>query len=163
MSSSAEAGRTSSGMQLLAQDYGEILAALEASTESKGHERRTAARMEVQAQVKIVPFGDGRPGTPYTCLTRDLSFKGIGLLQGRQSARGSQFILYLPRKEDAAPLALVCSVMFCRELADGLFNIGAAFVAPYDPTSPTGIKTRARTATSAAETELDRIRQSILG
>jgi predicted nucleic acid-binding Zn ribbon protein len=40
----------------------------------------------------MAPSNDGKAsaGDAYTCLTRDLSFKGIGLFQSRQSARGSQ-------------------------------------------------------------------------
>ena len=143
-------------MQLVAQDYGEILAALQAANDTKGHERRTAARMEVQAQVKVMPFRDGKPGKPFTCLTRDLSFKGIGLLQSKQSPRGSQFVIELPRRDADAPLSLLCMVMFCRELAEGLYNVGASFNEVYDPNAPAKRK-------SPGESELDRIRQSILG
>ena len=37
--------------QLLAQDYAEVLAALQACSDSKGSERRTAVRMDVQAKI----------------------------------------------------------------------------------------------------------------
>src|SRR5688572_9039352 len=86
-------------MQLLAQDYAEIVAALKALTDTKGHERRTTARMEVQAQVKVFPYKDGKTSDAYTCLTRDLSFKGVGLFQSKQAPRGSQFVVSLPRQE----------------------------------------------------------------
>src|SRR5215213_10073757 len=118
-------------MQLLGQDYAEIVAALKALTDTKGHERRTTARMEVQAQVKIFPFKDGKTTDPYTCLTRDLSFKGVGLFQSRQPARGSQFVVVLPRQENE-PLSLLCTVMYARAMADGLYNVGAAFNSVYD-------------------------------
>jgi hypothetical protein len=146
-------------MQLVAQDYGEILAALKAATDTKGHERRTTARMEVQAQVKLLPYCDGTTGKPFTCLTRDLSFKGIGLLQCKQSPRGSQFVIELPRRNAEAPLTLLCTVMYCRELAEGLYNVGASFNAVYDPDAPV---TRGSSGASGVS-ELDRIRQSILG
>src|SRR4051794_29224540 len=121
-------------MQLLAQDYAEIMAALQAARDTKGQERRTSARMEIQAQVEVLPFKDGQTGKPYTCLTRDLSFKGIGFLQARSSPRGSQFLIVLPRKE--GEISILSTVMFCRELADGLFNVGAAFNSIYDPNAP---------------------------
>ena len=143
-------------MQLVAQDYGEILAALQAANDEKGHERRTAARMEVQAQVKLTPYHEGKAGKSFTCLTRDLSFKGIGLLQGKQSPRGSQFLIELPRRNAEAPLTLLCSVMYCRELAEGLYNVGASFIEVYDPNTPAK-------RSSPGVSELDRIRQSILG
>jgi hypothetical protein len=159
----SETGRTPT-IQLLAQEYAEVVAALQAATDGKGHERRTAARMEVQAQVKVTPFRDGEAGKSFTVLTRDLSFRGVGLLQGRQSARGSQFVIHLPRREGEAPLGMMCTVMFCRELADGLFNIGASFNSHYDPNAKPVAELRrgggAGVATS--EAEMDRIRQSIL-
>jgi hypothetical protein len=155
----SDQGRASS-IQLVAQDYGDILAALQSATDTKGHERRTAARMEVQAQVKVMPYRDGKTDKPFTSLTRDLSFKGIGLLQGRQSARGSQFVIELPRRNGES-LAMLCTVMFCRELADGVFNIGASFNGVYDPNGPAAeLKRR---SSGGGESELDRIRQSILG
>src|SRR5690349_11213074 len=120
-----DAGRTSS-MQLVAQDFGDILATLKAAEDTKGHERRGSTRMDVQAQVKVVPFKDGQPSEPFTCMTRDLSFKGIGLLQSKQSPRGSQFVITLPRK-DGESMSILCTVMYCRVLADGIYNVGAAF------------------------------------
>src|SRR3954466_9274744 len=96
-----DAARTES-MQLLAQDLGNVLAALRAAAESKAHERRTSARMDVQAQVRVIPFNDGVPGEPFTCLTRDLSFKGIGLFQSTLSPRGLKFVITLPTRGGAS-------------------------------------------------------------
>jgi len=151
-------------MQLMAQDYAEILASLKALTDTKGHERRTAARMDVQAQVKIVPCKDGKASASdaYTCLTRDLSFKGIGLFQSRQSARGSQFVIELPRREDK-PLTLLCTVMYCRALADGLYNVGATFNRTFDFNAPPVVEFRGVAPSLGGEAERNRIRDSILG
>ena len=153
-------------MQLLAQDYAEIVAALQAATDTKGSERRTAVRMEVQAKISVCPVAGATLGKPFTCMSRDVSFKGMGLLQARPSPRGSQFVVWLPR-QDGEPLALVCTVMYCRELADGLFNVGAAFAGKYDggsgeaPGASGGAGGSPQTA--AGKTELNRIRESILG
>lgn len=157
----AAAATAAQSMQLLAQDYGDVLASLQALNDTKGHERRTTARMEVQAQVKLFPYKDGKLGPAFTCLTRDLSFKGVGLFQSRQSARGSQFVVMLPRKEGEF-LSLLCTVMYCRALADGLYNVGATFNCPYDFNAPPVVEFRAAPALSGEE-ELKRIRQSILG
>jgi hypothetical protein len=160
-----DAVRTAS-MQLVAQDFGNILATLKAAEETKGHERRTTTRMDVQAQVKVVPIKDGKPAEPFTCMTRDLSFKGIGLLQSRQSARGSQFVITLPKK-DGESASILCMVLYCRVLADGIYNVGAEFLRPYDFNAPPTVEFRRDGAPSGAgrggEGELDRIRQSILG
>jgi hypothetical protein len=148
-------------MQLLAQDYAEVLGALKALTDSKGHERRTAARIDAQAQVKIYPCKDGAPGRPFTCLTCDLSFNGVGLFQSRQSNRGSQFVIELPRREDR-PLILLCMVMYCRALADGLYNVGATFIEPYDFNAPPAGGFGGNVLVTGGETELNRIRNCIL-
>ena len=147
-------------MQLLAQDYAEVVAALKALNDTKGHERRTSARMEVQAQVKIHPFVDGKVGPPFTCMTRDVSFRGIGLLQSKPSPKDAQFVIILP-KRDGKQLTVLCTVMYSRPLADGLYNIGASFNQVFDfdkppPAAPI------RGAVRDPDAELQRIRQSIL-
>jgi hypothetical protein len=162
-SGSAPRGPT---MQLLAQDYAEVLAALQALTDTKGHERRATARMEVQAQVKVHPFKDGKTSDAYTCLTRDLSFKGVGLFQSKQAPNGSQFVVILPRQENE-PLSLLCTVMYTRPLADGLYNVGATFNSRYDFNAKPAVEFRgtagaAPTPALSGEEELKRIRQSIL-
>jgi hypothetical protein len=153
-------------MQLLAQDYAEVLAALKALTDTKGHERRTTARMEVQAQVKIFPFKDGKIEDPYTCLTRDLSFKGVGLFQAKNAPRGSQFVVMLPRQENEV-LTILCTVMYSRPMADGLYNVGAAFNSIYDFNAKPAVQFRDNAAPGAngasGDDEMKRIRQSILG
>ena len=147
-------------MQLAAQDYAEVVAALKALNDTKGHERRTSARMEVQAQVKLYPFVNGQVGQPFTAMTRDVSFRGIGLLQSKPSPSGTQFVVVLP-KQIGKPLPMLCVVMYSRPLADGLYNIGAAFTQQFDfdrppPPAPT------RAAGGDPDAELKRIRQSIL-
>ena len=157
-------------MQLLAQDFGDVLAALRAAQDAKGHERRTSTRMDVQTQVKVVPFKDGALAAPFTCMTRDLSFKGIGLLQSRTAARGSQFVITLP-KPDGESMSLLCTVMYCRALADGIYNIGASFNRTYDFNAPPAVQLRGgaggptagQPGAKPSAAEMDRIRQSILG
>ena len=171
----SDAAAPTDSMQLVAQDYAEVLAALKAMNDTKGHERRTFARMDVQAQVKCYPITNGRMGTPFTCMTRDLSFRGIGLLQAQPSPKGTQFVIVLP-KQLGKPLPVLCVVQYSRPLADGLYNIGAAFVRTFDfnkapiNDAPAPAAKPAKPATQPAqsatpadpEAELKRIRQSIL-
>jgi hypothetical protein len=56
---------------------------------------------------------------------------------------------------------MLCTVMYCRELADGIYNVGASFSRTYDfqalpPAAPPPSPLQ-------CANELDRIRQSILG
>ena len=148
-------------MQLAAQDYAEVVAALKALNDTKGHERRTSARMEVQAQVKLYPFVNGQVGQPFTAMTRDVSFRGIGLLQSKPSPSGTQFVVVLP-KQVGKPLPMLCVVMYSRPLADGLYNIGAAFSQQFDFDKPPPAAPTRNTANSDPDAELKRIRQSIL-
>jgi hypothetical protein len=150
-------------MQLPAQDLGDILATLREAQDTKGHEQRTSSRMDVQAQVRVVPFKDGALATSFTCMTRDLSFKGIGLLQSRQAARGSQFVITLP-KPGGESKSFVCTVMYCRALADGIYNVGATFHRTYDfPAAPAAEFRNGGSPAQPSASEMDRIRQSILG
>jgi hypothetical protein len=167
-----DAGRAQT-MQLVAQDFAEVLDTLKKAAEAKGHERRTTARMDVQAQIKVHPYKDGQVGHAYTCLTRDLSFKGIGLFQSTQAARGSQVVVLLPR-EDAEALAVLCTVMYCRTMADGLYNVGVSFNRVFDIDAKPAVEFRGGAAGAAGspptagagagsgEDELKRIRRSIL-
>ena len=153
-------------MQLVAQDYAEIVAALKAAGLSKGSEQRRAARMELQAQVKAFPHREGAVGQLYTALTRDLSFKGVGLFQSKPIGQGQQFVVILPRGGEREPLAVLCVVMYCRAMAEGLYNVGASFVKPFEFGSPppnalAGVR-HATTTAAQSEAELKRIRQSIL-
>jgi hypothetical protein len=163
----ADTARASS-MQLLAQDLGDILTALRAAQDTTGHERRRSARLDVQARVEVVPFEDGHLGRAFTCMTRDVAFKGLGLLQSRRAARGSQFVITLPKGGDES-MSILCTVMYCRELADGIYNVGATFSRTYEsPVQPPASTPPASTATPPAGAEhsveeLNRIRQSILG
>jgi hypothetical protein len=156
----AEATPRIQTVQLHAQDYAEVVAALKALNDNKGSERRTTARMDVQAKIEIYPYANGKVGQPFSCLTRDVSFRGIGLFQSKPAPRGTQFVVVLP-KQIGKPLPMLCTVMYSRPLADSLYNVGASFVATYSFDKPP--ESVASPATAAADAELNRIRQSILG
>ena len=153
-------------MQLLAQEYAEVVAALQAAGASKGSEQRRAARMDLQAQVKAFPCREGAVGQLYTALTLDLSFKGIGLFQSKPMTKGDQFVVVLPRGGEWEPLAILSVVMYCRPMAEGLYNVGALFAKPFEFESASGdMQAGVRNAAAASaqpEAELKRIRQSIL-
>jgi hypothetical protein len=160
-------------MQLPAQHFGDVLAVLRAAQDSKGHEQRVSSRMDVQAQVKVIPFKDGALAAPFTCMTRDLSFKGVGLLQSRLAEPGSQFVVMLP-KPGGASMPVLCTVMYCRALADGIYNVGATFSRKYDfhaapvANGGNGLGGNAAPVPPDADgrpnaDEMSRIRQSILG
>lgn len=110
-------------MQISAQHLAEIVDAARKS-ESGAADKRRYVRQPVVTRVEIFSHGTG---TTYAALTRDLSVEGLGLLQSLPMARGEQFSISLPRVK-ARPLLAQCTVLHTREIAEGIFGIGAAFV-----------------------------------
>src|SRR5690349_948164 len=120
-------------MQIAAQHLGEVVEAIkrmEGGGES--NEKRRFSRFTVVTQVHVLTPSTGRT---YTALTRDLSMEGMGLMQSVPLARGEQIAVSLPRGK-AGTLIAQCTVMHARELADGIWGIGALFVSA----SPQGPK-----------------------
>jgi hypothetical protein len=113
-------------MQIAAQHLGEVVEAIKA-LEGGGpaSEKRRFSRFNVVTQVQVLTPSTGRA---YTALTRDLSMEGLGLMQSVAMARGEQITISLPRGK-AGTLLAQCTVMHARELADGIWGIGALFVA----------------------------------
>ena len=125
-----------------------------------GMEKRRAARMEIHTTVVIIPLQGSKAGRPFTALTRDVSAVGIGMLQATSCALNEQLLVHLPRARKE-PLVMLCNVMHVRMLADGLYLIGAEFVAEGPPPSLATSAPKSNTAASP-EAEQARIRSSIL-
>lgn len=115
-------------MQLTLQTFAEILEALrDPKVANSGSEQRQATRFEIQTKVMAAPISGGRVGRAYFALTRDVSNRGIGLLQSLPMKHGDEFLVRLPRTCSRPPFVFVCGVMFAGALADGLTGIGAQF------------------------------------
>jgi hypothetical protein len=112
-------------MQLAAQHLAEIVETVKKmEAADKGSEKRRSARFTVIARVEVMQTVSKRV---YTALTRDLSLEGIGLLQSWPMGNGEEFSISLPRGKGAYVVAR-CKVAHARELADGIWGIGAIFV-----------------------------------
>lgn len=143
------------GIQLSASDLSQVLDSLKGSGSTlAGLEQRRVARMEVQAKVVVAPLVDGRLTGSFTALTRDISFRGIGLLQDLGLNPKQQFVVRLPRGNKDALLVL-CTVSRCIPLADGIFAIGAEF-------SSVLARDSAEAMLKSGEAAVDRIRQTVL-
>lgn len=142
-------------MQLPLQTFAEILEALRGpKVASSGSEKRQATRFEIQTRIMAAPMNGGRVGRVYCALTRDISNRGIGLLQSIPMKRGDEFIIRLPRNGSRPPFVFICGVMFAGALADGLTGIGAQFNA---------VATEEQAgALEPAQQELKRIQNSVL-
>jgi hypothetical protein len=86
--------------------------------------------MDVQGTVVIAPLNvDGSLGKPFTAVTRNISFVGVGLLQSKPLIEGQQVIVRLPRGAGGRqPMFVRCTVMHVRPLADGLYVVGVEFI-----------------------------------
>lgn len=112
-------------MQIAAQHLGEVVEAIKRlEGEGPSNEKRRYARFTVVTKVQIFTPSTGRT---YSALTRDLSMEGMGLMQAVPMARGEQIAVSLPRGKHGS-LVAQCTVMHARELADGIWGIGALFV-----------------------------------
>jgi hypothetical protein len=59
---------------------------------------------------------------------RRISVQGIGLLHEQAISIGEEFTLLLPRPQ-RSPVSVRCSSVRCEEGGDGLYRIGAVFIA----------------------------------
>jgi len=115
-------------MLISAQQFAEIVNYLRnKASVSLGSEKRRTTRMELRAKVICTPINDGMPGQRFSVLTRDLSMEGIGLLTAIPIKQGQQFIAMLPRN-DAETVFILCDVMHCGVVADGMFALGCRYL-----------------------------------
>jgi len=112
-------------MQISAQHLAEIVEAAR-KLEGAASDKRRYVRHSVVSRVDILSHAIG---ATYAALTRDLSVEGLGLLNSVPLERGEQFSVSLPRTAKAGPLVAQCTVLHMREVAEGIWGIGAAFVA----------------------------------
>jgi hypothetical protein len=123
-------------VQLQIQHYGAVVDALRTVAASGGSEKRRHNRVEIQAKIDLALLSNSPTGSHvtrvYAGLTRDVSIGGLGVMQYVPIEVGQQFIAVLPTGKDAS-LYMVCKSVFCRALAEGVFGIGAEFVAQAKP------------------------------
>ena len=81
--------------------------------------------MTVSAKVNLHLLDNNRVVKTFSALTRDISLTGVGLLQGIALSSKQSVILALPRP--TTPLFVICIVMHCRPLADGVLSVGLEF------------------------------------
>lgn len=139
-------------MQLSPQHLAEVVEAI-SKREDGGSDKRRFARFAVVSRVKVLNPTSGRS---YIALTRDVSMEGIGLMQSESMGKGEQLAVSLPRGRHG-PLVALCTVLHARELADGIWGIGALFASASAQAPPEA----AASANDAAEAQ--RIAAKMLG
>lgn len=113
-------------MKFTNQEFAHILAALQAEERATdAADRRRHSRIDIGIVIQVV---DAATKRSYSAMTRDISFTGISIVQSAMPTLNSYVIIQLPRRRQKFD-AVRCQVMHVRDLADGLFCIGCAFVA----------------------------------
>jgi len=90
-----------------------------------GCERRRHARSTFLAPVTVVRVQDGRCHE-MSCLSRDISSGGIGLLHNAPLEIGPA-VVKVPRRNGDV-MQLPCEVVWCHACGEGWYVAGAAFV-----------------------------------
>jgi hypothetical protein len=109
-------------MQLTAEMYREILRSLRSdSHSSRNLEKRGAPRVGLRSKISVIHGGRA----PAITWCRDLSMNGIGLVHTESMPVGSQFTAMFPGHANDA-LAVIYTVVNCKELSKSLFSIGAS-------------------------------------
>ena len=114
-------------LALSSQILAEVVATLkQAGHDDAGRELRRATRIEVRSRIVVWPIVDGRSGEAVSVYARDISARGIGLLQSGAQAMRGRFVVGLPRGR-REPVLVSCRSLHTRELADRLHFVGAEF------------------------------------
>ena len=89
-------------------------------------DRRRAVRVPHRASFDIRPLLNDGVGPVVTVILQDLSVSGMGVLHSASMRLGQQYQIPLQRVQGDA-LSLVCTVVRCEQLDEGLFSIGFEF------------------------------------
>ena len=96
------------------------------TAESAMTDRRKALRVPHRASFDIRPLLNDGIGAVVTVILQDLSVSGMGVLHSAPLRMGQQYQIPLQRGFGEA-LSLVCTVVRCEQLDEGLFSIGFEF------------------------------------
>jgi c-di-GMP-binding flagellar brake protein YcgR len=96
------------------------------TAESAMSDRRRAARVPHRASFDIRPLLNDGMGSPITVILLDLSVSGMGVLHSSALPMGHQYQIPLQRGFTES-LSLVCTVVRCEQLDEGLYSIGFEF------------------------------------
>ena len=91
-------------------------------------ERREHPRVEFGRRATIIPLVEGKPAQARIIVIRDMSIKGVGMLQSEPMDLADQFVLDVS-KFVGRPLGIRCAVERCEPGGSGgtQFIVGATF------------------------------------
>jgi hypothetical protein len=96
------------------------------TAESAMSDRRRAVRVAHRASFDIRPLLNDGMGSAITVILQDLSISGMGVLHSAALHLGQQFQIPLQRGFGEA-MSLICTVVRCEQLDEGLFSVGFEF------------------------------------
>ena len=99
---------------------------LSGTTGADASQRRREPRLDVRAEVTLIPLTERQAGGPVDVPVRDLSAGGIGFLHTGPITLDDQFVVLLPTGRESA--AVLCEVAYYQPLADRVQTVGARFV-----------------------------------
>jgi hypothetical protein len=117
-------------MKLSISTYAAVLEALQTAADSRGSDKRQFNRVNINVRLQLAVLTPGdKPAVEreFTVMTKDISLGGLGLLQSVPIEEGRQFVAVLPRLREQ-PVCMVCQSVFCRLLAEALYNVGGIFL-----------------------------------
>jgi hypothetical protein len=98
-------------------------------------EQRSESRHIVPGHAVVIACPARFDRRPVIAAVRDLSTTGIGLIHSQRIENGEQFILRMPLER--GPIALLCTVTYCKPVALGIYALGAFFVREINPNATT--------------------------
>jgi hypothetical protein len=90
---------------------------------TSGRERRRATRFPRRGSVQMSNVGEGQK--PLTVVLQDFSETGVGIIHVKSFCPSEKYLLDLP--QDLPGRSVICTVVRCERITDGLFSTGLAF------------------------------------
>ena len=115
-------------MNLSADQIAELVQGMSnAWGDKKPSDQRRAPRVHYRGRITIVPHSAGVREGAIEVEVIDFSQRGLCVSSATALPNGKQFTAHFPSKAAGAVIVL-CNVIHCRPLRNGIFNIGAEFV-----------------------------------
>jgi hypothetical protein len=149
--------------KIAVQDFAQIVEQLKAARSATGgSEKRRGPRMAISATLGVTALApDGAVGRSFRAFARDISMSGIGLFQSVLARVGQELVIALPRHGEHDLLYLRCIVVFCAELGDGLYGIGAEFAGSATPEIAERIAGQTGATPHPAPPQVTRVRERV--
>jgi hypothetical protein len=140
-------------MVLTTEEFRHVLSALGGPATRTAGEKRRAPRVPHWARTTIDLCAGSETRRQVTVTVRNLSSRGLAITYAAPLLAGEQFVMRLSQA-GGQPVTMLCTVVHCRPLSNGSYNIGAEFTCMLDRETP---------GAQPASADIDRIRASMLG